>query len=202
MKVKGKGKVTSDDLELSPNVKVVNKGIYVLESSGLKKEIVFTISVERGVGYKVVTDNDRGEIGYIPMDADFSPVKRVEFNVEDTRLGDKTNLDKLVLFVYTDSTRSAEKIVGEALDLIKDCFGRMSDLVKVSKSEVVTLSGESASAEWDIDSLGLSNKVKNVLLKNEINSVEKLTQLSEEDVLSLGGLGAKSVDEIKKELKK
>lgn len=202
LKVKGKGKVTSDDLELSPNVKVVNKGIYVLESSGLKKEIVFTISVERGVGYKVVTDNDRGEIGYIPMDADFSPVKRVEFNVEDTRLGDKTNLDKLVLFVYTDSTRSAEKIIGEALDLIKDCFGRMSDLVKVSKSEVVTLSGESASAEWDIDSLGLSNKVKNVLLKNEINSVEKLTQLSEEDVLSLGGLGAKSVDEIKKELKK
>lgn len=202
LKVKNKGKLTSDDLEVSPNVKVINKGVYILESSGLKKEVVFTITVERGVGYRPITDNDRGEIGYVPIDADFSPVKRVEFNVEDTRLGDKTNLDKLTLFVYTDKSRSVEKILGEALDLVKSCFAQMSDLVKVTSAEVVTLSTESAKNEWDIDSLGLSNKVRNVLVKNGIDTIEKLTKLSMDDVLSLGGLGAKSVDEIKKELKK
>lgn len=202
LKVKNKGKLTSDDLEVSPNVKVINKGVYILESSGLKKEVVFTITVERGVGYRPITDNDRGEIGYVPIDADFSPVKRVEFNVEDTRLGDKTNLDKLTLFVYTDKSRSVEKILGEALDLVKSCFAQMSDLVKVTSAEVVTLSTESAKNEWDIDSLGLSNKVRNVLVKNGIDTIEKLTKLSVDDVLSLGGLGAKSVDEIKKELKK
>ena len=78
----------------------------------------------------------------------------------------------------------------------------MSDLVKVTSAEVVTLSTESAKNEWDIDSLGLSNKVRNVLVKNGIDTIEKLTKLSMDDVLSLGGLGAKSVDEIKKELKK
>ncbi|HOU76194.1 MAG TPA: DNA-directed RNA polymerase subunit alpha [Candidatus Dojkabacteria bacterium] len=202
LKVKNKGKLTSDNLELSPNVKVINKGVYILESSGLKKEVVFTITIERGVGYRPITDNDRGEIGYVPIDADFSPVKRVEFNVEDTRLGDKTNLDKLTLFIYTDKSRSADKIFGEALELVKNCFAQMSDLVKVTDSKVVPLSTESTKGEWDIDSLGLSNKVKNVLVKNGIDSIEKLTKLSADDVLSLGGLGAKSVDEIKKELKK
>ena len=168
------------------------------------------IYVDKGLGYVPADKNKRQDqpIGVIPVDSIYSPITRVKFGVTDTRVGNVTNYDKLTLEVWTDGSIMPDGAINMASSIMIDYLKlfQTGDPVK----NVITVAGgsEPEGAEpkkegpgaMSIDDLDLSVRSNNCLRRAGINTVDELTQKSEEDMMKVRNLGRKSLDEVKKKL--
>ncbi len=164
------------------------------------------INIEGGRGYRTAEQNktDNMPIAVIPVDSIFTPVKKVNFTVEDTRVGQVTDYDKLVLEVWTDGSITPEegvsigaKIMQEHLKLFIDLTDAMDNVeIMVEKEE----DQKEKALEMTIEELELSVRSFNCLKRANINTVEELTQRTEEDMMKVRNLGKKSLDEVKRKL--
>ena len=198
--VRGPANVTGANIELTSDVEVLN-GDQVLATLNEKGRIALDITVERGRGY-LSADRDRGSntIGVIPVDAIFSPVRRVTFLVEPTRVEMDTNYDRLVLDVETDGSiapRDALASAGDTLSKLVQLVAEMSDdPPTLELGETSATMASSPELEMPIEDLDLSERPRNCLKRAQVNTVGELLRKSEDDLLAITNFGQKSLDEV------
>jgi DNA-directed RNA polymerase subunit alpha len=207
LSAKGKGKVYSKDVE--GEVKVVNKDVYLAEITDDKGKIDIEMIVETGYGFLPSEEREGKENGFTAIDSSFSPVKRVNFKVEEARVGRKTNFDRLLLEVWTDGSITPEEAVKESATILSKQFGHVfsqqespKELTVQTAEEQKTESENSKLDEIIIDELNLPSRVINALLRENIETVADLKKKGREKLVVLKGVGRKSIDLIDEELKK
>ena len=198
--VKGPKAVLAGDLPLPAGVEVLNKELHLaqLNSSG---HLAVDITIERGRGYlSTDRDADARVIGVIPVDAIFSPVRRVMFGVEPTRVGQSTAYDRLVLDIETDgSITPREALASSAATLrsLVDLIATLSDEPQgLELSEPVGSTVGVPDLDLPIEDLDLSERPRNCLKRAQVNTIGELLLKSQDDLLNITNFGQKSLDEI------
>ena len=201
----GAGPVTAADIVESADVAIVNRDLDLLTlEAGATIEIDLT--VERGVGYLAADDTKELPIGVVPVDAIFTPVRRVDFHVENTRVGQMTNYDKLTLEIETDGTIAPEEALSRAAEILVQQFSQFTTAGRKLTSEVeAAVQGAETLPpnvlDMPIEDLDLPMRAYNSLKRNNIVKVGQLLQLEDEDLLRMRNFGKKSLDEMKERLR-
>lgn len=215
LKVKGIKDVVASDIEAPGQVEILNKDLQIATITDKNTELNIEMVVEKGLGYvsKEILEKDRVDIGKISLDAIFSPIRRVNYEVENMRVGDRTDFNRLRFFIETDGTLTPNEALERSILIM---IGQLKAIVGF-KEEEVAVEGESSSEEGKEDSkskkeldseflktrietLGLSQRTTNALADANIRTVGGLARKKEEDILDIDGLGNKGVQEIKKAL--
>ncbi|MGM0367602.1 MAG: DNA-directed RNA polymerase subunit alpha [Actinomycetota bacterium] len=206
MEKKGPGKVKASDIKLTSEVEILNLDTYIAtltNKSQLKAEFI----LERGKGYRLASENsiEEDEIGVIPLDTIFSPIKNVSFKVENTRVGQMTNFDKLTLEINTNGSIKPEEALSQASKIINDYMALLIDLSdKANKDDPIFEEVKEEEEKPDypsIEELELSVRAYNCLKREGIDTVEKLLDYSEDELLDIRNFGQKSIQEVKDKVK-
>jgi len=202
---KGPMEVTAGDIRLSADVEVYNEDLHIAtleEGASLYMEL----NLAKGRGY-VRADLNKSEatpIGVIPVDSFYTPVSKVNFTVENTRVGQVTDYDKLTLEVWTDGSISPSESVAIGAKIMRDHLDLFINLFESADSMDTMIEKEDnpkeRALEMPIDELELSVRSFNCLKRANINTVEELTQKSEDDMMNVRNLGKKSLEEVKEKL--
>lgn len=211
LSVKGPKKVTGADLELPGQVRLLNPGAYLCELTAKDASLEAEFTVERGLGYvaREQLKKDRVEIGEIAVDAIFSPIRRVNYEVENMRVGDRTDFNRLRVSIETDGTISPRKALESSIEIM---ITQLKSVVGFREEEVVEPAVAAAAAEAPsaensaevmktrIEDLELSSRTVAALEKEGIRTVGGLARKKEADLLEIEGLGPKSIQEVKRAL--
>ncbi|MEX0786267.1 MAG: DNA-directed RNA polymerase subunit alpha [Dehalococcoidia bacterium] len=201
----GTGEIHASDLQVAADYEIVNPDLYLATLDGDKAHLTVEFTVERGRGFLSAELSDGLPIGVIPVDAIFSPVRKVNYHVEHTRVGQMTNYDKLVLEVWTDSTMTGVEAVSQAADILREELGIFSQLGKPEPSVVEHGVGRGMALPADkyntpIEELNLSVRAYNCLKRSGLMTVGQVLEKSEDELLTLRNFGQKSYDELKARL--
>ena len=201
---RGPADVTAADIECPADVEILNKDIHIATVNG-KGRLAIDLTVEQGRGYLSSNrDDDNRTIGVIPVDAIFSPVRRVSFQVEPTRVEQATNYDRLVLEIETDGSitpSDALASAGATLRSLVDLVATMSDEPKgLELGDIVDATVSSPDLDLPIEELDLSERPNNCLKRAQVNTVGELLTKTEDDLLNITNFGQKSLDEVKAKL--
>lgn len=163
------------------------------------------LTIERGVGYLAAEDTKELPIGVVPVDAIFTPVLRVDYHVENTRVGQMTNYDKLTLEIETDGTLSPEEALSRGAEILVAQFSQFTTAGRKLTSEVEAVAGTETLPpnvlDMPIEDLDLPMRAYNSLKRNNIVKVGQLLQLEDEDLLRMRNFGKKSLDEMNERLR-
>ncbi|HBQ29909.1 DNA-directed RNA polymerase subunit alpha [Mitsuokella multacida] len=207
--VEGEKEVTAADIICDADIEILNPDLHIAtvnEDGKLKIEM----TVERGRGYVPAEKNKKPDdtIGVIPIDSIFSPVKRVNYTVQDTRVGNVTDYDRLILEVWTDGSLRPEEAVSKAAGILVmhlKLFQNMDGLPEEEEEEEATFPEEeeddsSKVLDMTIEDIDLSVRSFNCLKRANINTVADLAEKTEDDMMKVRNLGRKSLEEVKKKL--
>jgi DNA-directed RNA polymerase subunit alpha len=205
LEVTGPASVRASDIQVAADFEIVNPDLYLATLDGEKSHLTVEFTVERGRGYLPADQSDGLPIGVIPVDAIFSPVQKVNYHVEHTRVGQMTNYDKLVLEVWTDGTMTAADAVSRSADLLRDELLIFAQLGKPEAAVVEHGVGRGVALPPDkyntpIEELNLSVRAYNCLKRSGLMTVGQVLEKSEEELLTLRNFGQKSYDELKSRL--
>ena len=220
LKAKGEATVTAADLEIPGQVTILNPDQKIATINSKSTTLSMELTIERGLGYmpKETLQKERVDIGSLAIDAIFTPIRRVNYEVENMRIGDRTDFNRLRVFIETDGTitprEALEKSIEIMINQLKAVVGfkedeviestiEMSDEEKeaAAPEETATANVDSEALKTRIDSLdGLSSRTVNALTNANIRTVGGLVRKKEEDILAIDGLGAKGLQEIKRAL--
>ena len=202
--VRGPATITAADIKCPSEIEVLNPDQHIATLNS-KARLAVDLTVGRGRGYlSSDRDNQNRTIGVIPVDAIFSPVRRVMFTVEPTRVEQSTNYDKLVLDIETDGSitpKEALASAGATLRSLVDLVASLSDEPQgLELGEVASTAATSPDLELPIEDLDLSERPRNCLKRAQINTVGELLTRTEDDLLNITNFGQKSLDEVKQKL--
>lgn len=213
-----KGKVVevkASDIEKNADVEVINSDYVITKLTDEKTKFNLEIRVERGIGYRLPDENVRQEIGMLPVDAIFSPVNLVKIEVVPTRVGQKTDLDQLNLYVETNGSLTpsdALNITSNIMDQMATNFvkqtqdmisGKVITSLPVESTEQPAIDDEQEEVSpVFVSDLNLSTRLTNALLRAGFDDLRKLEGFTEEEVANIRGMGEKSLEELLKTLKK
>jgi DNA-directed RNA polymerase subunit alpha len=205
LEASGEGPVTAEQIQETADYEIVNPELHLatLESPDARLSVEFT--VEQGRGYVPAGTSDGLAIGVIPVDAIFSPVRRVNYRVEHTRVGQVTNFDRLVLEVWTDGSLNPTDAVSSAAEILADQFAIFSRLGRPQPAMVGRGLGSGAALPPDryntpIEDLNLSVRAYNCLKRSGLMTVGAVLEKSEDELLALRNFGRKSYDELREKL--
>lgn len=205
LSVKGAKKVYAKDL--TGEVEAVNGDLYIAEVTDAKAALDLDAIVEVGYGYQP-SEEKEAQSGFVAIDCAFSPVQKVNFKVEEARVGRKTNYDRLILEIWTDGSVTPEEGLQEASMILTKHFQGIHE-GKSAAGEEMAQTAEAAQEkknpkayETIIDELNLPSRVINALLRENIETVADLVERGKEDLTNLKGVGKKSIDLIVEELEK
>ena len=201
---RGPAALTAADIECPADVEILNKELHIATVNA-KGRLAIDLTVEQGRGYLSSNREDDGRtIGVIPIDAIFSPVRRVSFHVEPTRVEQATNYDRLVLEIETDGSitpSDALASAGATLRSLVDLVATMSDEPKgLELGDIVDATVSSPDLDLPIEELDLSERPNNCLKRAQVNTVGELLTKTEDDLLNITNFGQKSLDEVKAKL--
>jgi DNA-directed RNA polymerase subunit alpha len=216
IKVKGVNTITAGDIKHGGQVNIMNPEQHIADITDKNTEFDVEITVERGLGFipKEVLQKDRVDVGTITLDAIFTPIRRVNYEVENMRVGDRTDYNRLRIFIETDGTltprEALEKCIYIMISQLKAVVGfkEEAEIVPEVTEEVTEEDSLEKKEEYDdvlktrIETLDLSSRTINALINANIRTVGGLARKKEEDILDIEGLGNKGVQEIKKVLSK
>lgn len=214
LKEKGAKKITAAQIQCPSDVEVINKNAPIAEITDKKGELEMEIEVQKGLGYVPVEQQEREkkEIGLIAIDAVFTPVRRVNYTVENTRVGKRTDYDKITFEIETDGSITPQEAYLKAVETVAEQFQAIGNF-EVETAEAETGKEEEKGAEeisiekepvkedamdTDIKTLSFSTRTVNVLEKSKLKTIGDLVALSEVQLKELEGMGEKGVKEIKK----
>ena len=201
---KGAGNITAGDIKTTADVEVVNPEHVIATVDDPKTSVVMDLVVEAGRGYRTIEDSsvERLHSDMIALDAVFSPVLRVRFKVDGTRVGQETNLDKLALTIDTDGTITPQEAFEEAAAILVSQYTALAGATSVVGAAALGTNDDDDAGELStsIDELGLSARTANALVNNEIRTVHDLVTLSEQELRELKGFGSKAFEEVKDKL--
>jgi DNA-directed RNA polymerase subunit alpha len=207
---KGKGAVTAKDIQVNADVEVVNPDHVIATIDDDKANFVMDLVVEAGRGYRTIEEGaTRKASDMIAVDAIFTPVLRVRYKVENTRVGQMTNLDKLHLTVDTDGSITPSEAFEEAAAILVNQYTALAGQTRVESSahnaegdDAQTSEGNDDPSELmtSIEDLNLSARTTNALINNDIHTLKDLFSLSDGELRELKGFGSKALDEVKEKL--
>lgn len=199
----GEGAVTAADIKCGPEIEVLNPEMHIATlNGGTNSTLSVEMTVTTGRGYQGVDKLKKTElpIGVIPVDANYTPVERVNFVVEDTRVGQQTDYDKLTLEVWTNGTLKPDEAVSLAAKVLSEHLNLFIDLSENARTTEIMVTKEDDSKEktleMTIEELDLSVRSFNCLKRAGINTVEDLTNKTEDEMMKVRNLGRKSLEEV------
>lgn len=212
LKVKGVKDATAKDIEAPGQAEILNPELHIASLTDKSAELDIEITVEKGLGYvpKEIIQKDRVEIGAISLDAAFTPIRKANYEVENMRVGDRTDFNRLRLSIETDGTISAhealEKSIALMITQLKAIIGfKEEEPVVEEKMVEESVSAEGSLKDIDtellktrIDSLGFSARTSKALTNANVRTLGGLARKKESDIMDIDGLGSKGVQEIKK----
>ncbi|HEY3703349.1 MAG TPA: DNA-directed RNA polymerase subunit alpha [Acidimicrobiales bacterium] len=198
--VRGSATVTAGDLQTPADVEVLNPEL-TLATLDPKGRLAMDVTVERGRGYVSAELNKRtATIGVIPVDSIFSPVRRVAFTIEPTRVEQSTNFDLLVLDIETDGSISPRDALASAGETLRSLVGLVADMSEhpqgLELGDVSTMTSGSPDLDLPIEDLDLSERPRNCLKRAQVNSIGELVERTPDDLLAITNFGQKSLDEV------
>lgn len=212
LEVTGEKTVTAKDIKTSANVEVMNPEVEIAHLTAKGATISMELVIEKGTGYRAALESERAEIGRIPMDTDFSPIKNVRIEVGKARKGQETELDSVMIDITTDGSITPKDALMQSSRILQDFAGNVMVALGMSKLEVEELAEASATAPvvevakedtvknevlgWKIEDLAISKRSKTGLLNGGFEKVSDLTSLTKKDLSKLPGFGAKSLNEV------
>jgi len=216
LKIKGEKEVKASDFHFPSQVELINKDCHIATITDKKTELEMEVQTEKGVGYEPVERRKTGSslhsklpIGTIALDAIYSPVKKVAYRVENMRVGERTDFDKLIMNIETDGTMTPEEAFLQASEILVKHFSLFAESFKKAVAseeekakEFASEEGKEDIAKMKIEDLKISVRTQNALIKNNIKTVGGLLRKSEKSLLELEGMGEKAIKEIQKALKK
>ena len=204
----GEGVVTAADIQCDPDVEILNPEVVIAHlNGGADSKLYMELTITKGRGYVSADKNKNDElpIGVIAVDSIYTPVERVNLKVENTRVGQITDYDKLTLDVYTNGTLAPDEAVSLAAKVLSEHLSLFIDLSENAKQAEIMVETESDEKEkvleMNIDELELSVRSYNCLKRAGINTVEELTNRTSEDMMKVRNLGRKSLEEVLAKLK-
>ena len=204
----GEGVVTAADIQCDPDIEILNPEVVIAHlNGGADSKLYMELTITKGRGY-VSSDKNKNEelpIGVIAVDSIYTPVERVNLKVENTRVGQITDYDKLTLDVYTNGTLAPDEAVSLAAKVLSEHLSLFIDLSENAKSAEIMVETESDEKEkvleMNIDELELSVRSYNCLKRAGINTVEELCNRTSDDMMKVRNLGRKSLEEVLAKLK-
>ena len=202
LQAKGTKEITASDLELPDGVEIANKEQYLGSLSGNKAKLDVEMVVQRGYGYALAEEINVETIGVIPTDAVFTPIRRVVFAVEATRVGRQTNLDRLVLKIWTNGTIQPKVALDEAARILAASFMQIFE-PRAAKSVETTISSSVPEEvlKLTIDELDLPTRIYNSLRNGGIETISELMKTPKKDLIALRNMGGKSIAVIEEKLR-
>jgi len=204
----GEGVVTAADIHADSDIEILNPDLVIATlNGGADSKLYMELTITKGRGYVSADKNKNDElpIGVISIDSIYTPVERVNLSIENTRVGQITDFDKLTLDVYTNGTLHPDEAVSLAAKVLSEhlsLFINLSEIAETADVMVETKSDENVKVlEMNIDELELSVRSYNCLKRAGINTVEELTNKTSEDMMKVRNLGRKSLDEVLLKLK-
>lgn len=201
---KGAGPITAADIKTSADVEVVNPDQIIATIDDPKKSVIMDLVVESGRGYRTIEDSSVSRLhsDMIALDALFTPVLRVRYKVDSTRVGQETNLDKLLLVVETNGAITPREAFEEASAILVNQYTALAGSTTVEAAPALGQSDDEEASELNtsIEELNLTARTANALVNNDIRTVHDLVTLSEQDLRELKGFGSKALDEVKDKL--
>lgn len=203
----GEGVVRASDIQVDQDIEILNPDLVIATLSGKNTKLYMELTITRGRGYVSADKNKREDlpIGVIAIDSIYTPVERVNVTVQNTRVGQITDFDKLTLDVYTNGTLEPDEAVSLAAKVMSEHLNTFIDLSERAKmAEVIVEKEEDESVkvlELNIDELELSVRSYNCLKRAGINTVEELTNKTADDMMKVRNLGRKSLEEVLAKLK-
>ncbi|HEX5945950.1 MAG TPA: DNA-directed RNA polymerase subunit alpha [Acidimicrobiales bacterium] len=198
--VRGPADVTAKDIQLTSDIEILNEDLHLatLNKSG---RIAVDITVSKGRGYRSADANKVSEtIGVIPVDSIFSPVRRVAFEIEPTRVEQSTEFDRLSIDIETDGSITPRDALASAGDTLRSLVGLVADMSEepqgLELGELAVTSAGSPDLDLPIEDLDLSERPRNCLKRAQVNSVGELVTKTEDDLLAITNFGQKSLDEV------
>ena len=207
LKAKGEKAVKASDFKKNSDVEIVNPDLHLATIDGKSSELDMEVTVQTGRGYVPVEqrENEKHEIGVIAVDAIYTPMKLVNFEVKNARVGQITNFDQLTMTLETDGTIDGKTAVDTASKILVDHFTMFAKDAIDAEAPVMLDTpadeGVRVTEEDDLKSLGLSNRAYNALIKNNITRISDLQTMNHEQLLGVEGLGEKSIEEIERLIK-
>jgi len=203
LSVKGPREVTAGDLEVADGVEVVNKDQYLGSMSGAKSTLDLEMNLERGLGYSLAEHRKAGTLGTIPTDAIFTPIRRVTYSVEATRVGQQTNLDKLIIKIWTNGTVDPRMALEHSAKILASSFMQIyQPKAEAVGDEVAEITSNipQESLRLTIDELDLPTRIYNSLRNGGIETVEQLLKAPRKELISMRNMGGKSMSVIEEKL--
>jgi DNA-directed RNA polymerase subunit alpha len=198
--VKGPAEITAGDISPNADVEILNPEL-LIATLNKSARLAIDITVEKGRGY-VSADRNKGSatIGVIPVDSIFSPVRRVAFQIEPTRVEQSTEYDRLVLDIETDGSITPREALASAGDTLRSLVGLVAEMSDdpqgLELGEVATAAAGSPDLDLPIEDLDLSERPRNCLKRAQVNSIGELLLKTEDDLLAITNFGQKSLDEV------
>ncbi len=211
----GKGVVTAKDIQSNADVEIVNPDHVIATIDDAKAKLVIDLTVEVGRGYRTIEEGTAKKASdMVAIDAIFSPVLRVRYKVENTRVGQINNLDKLLITVDTDGSITPSDAFEEAAAILVNQYTALAGKTRVVPSEVAgsnesamdsefggeSLGDEPTALNTSIEDLNLSARTTNALINNDIHTIRDLFALNDAELRDLKGFGSKALDEVKEKL--
>ena len=204
----GEGVVTAGDIQADPDIEILNPDLVIATlNGGADSKLFMELIITKGRGYISADKNKNDElpIGIISVDSIFTPVERVNLTVQNTRVGQITDFDKLTLDVFTNGTLEPDEAVSLAAKVLSEHLNSFIDLSENAKTAEIMVEKEDNEKEkvleMNIDELELSVRSYNCLKRAGINTVEELTNKTSEDMMKVRNLGRKSLEEVLAKLK-
>ncbi len=209
LKIKGLKDVTAGDIEKTGQVEILNPELHIADITEKTTELSIEMIVEKGMGYvsREILQKNRVDIGMIALDAIFTPIRRVSYEVENMRVGDKTDFNRLKVSIETDGTITPKEALETSIEImigqLKSIVGFKEELEVLEES---TEEGKDDSTKTEVDpellktrieSINLSSRTQNALTNANIRTVGGLARKKEKDLLDIDGLGAKGIQEIR-----
>ncbi|MDP4001200.1 MAG: DNA-directed RNA polymerase subunit alpha [bacterium] len=205
LKVKGEKVVKASDFKKNADIEIANPDLHIATLDNKSADLEMEVLVNAGRGYVPVEqrENEKLDLGMIAVDAVYTPVRLVNYEIKNVRVGQITNFDDLIMTIETDGTISGKEALNESSRILLEHFSLFAkeklDESMEDAAELVPVAAEEGvriPEEDDLKTLGLSNRSLNALVKNNISKISELKIMDHEKLINLDGLGAKSVEEI------
>ena len=212
LNVKGVKEISAKDIEVPGQAEVLNPDLHIASLTDKSSHLEIEMTVEKGLGYvsKEIIQKDRVEIGAITLDAAFTPIRKANYEVENMRVGDRTDFNRIRISIETDGTitprEALEQSITTMIHQLKAIVGfKEEEVVIEEKADSKEKEGKSGKIEMDselmktrVDSLGLSGRTTKALAAANVRTLGGLARKKESDIMDIDGLGAKGIQEIKK----
>lgn len=211
LKAKGAKEIKLGDFEVSSDVEIVSKDLKIATLEGADKEIEMEITVEKGRGYVPTENRDKEtlSVGEIAVDAVYTPVRRVSYKVENVRVGQRTDFDKIQMDITTDGSITPKEAVEQAAKLLVDQFSAVTEIseadasvaeeVKAEETEKAGVMDEPVEGD-PVEEADFSTRTMNALHSSGLRTLQTIAKKSEEELMAIDGIGKTSIDEIRKVL--